>query len=127
MAIGALSALREAGVQVPEEVAVAGFDDIPIARYMCPPLSSVHVPISELGGRAMAMLLEAVGEKNPPARRQETLATTLVIRESCGGARHAAAVQTRGTGGADGVGRTADNAGRTTGNVANARGRDAGS
>ena len=53
MAIGALSALRESGVQVPDEMAVAGFDDIPLARYMDPPLSSVHVPICELGARAV--------------------------------------------------------------------------
>src|SRR5205085_10636990 len=45
MAIGARSALCESNVEVPEEMAVAGFDDIPLARYMDPPLSSVHVPI----------------------------------------------------------------------------------
>jgi LacI family transcriptional regulator len=85
MAIGALCALRESGVRVPEEMAVAGFDDIPIARYMSPPLSSVHVAIDELGARAMAALLHAVAHKNQHARRQETLPTTLVVRDSCGG------------------------------------------
>jgi LacI family transcriptional regulator len=50
MAIGALSALREAGVRVPEDVAVVGFDDIPIARYVTPPLTTVRVSIPELGG-----------------------------------------------------------------------------
>ncbi|HMG71197.1 MAG TPA: LacI family DNA-binding transcriptional regulator, partial [Gemmatimonadaceae bacterium] len=53
MAIGAMSALRESGIPVPEEMAVAGFDDIPLARYMDPPLSSVHVPICELGAKAV--------------------------------------------------------------------------
>jgi len=86
MAVGCLFALREAGVRVPGEVAVAGFDDIPIARYITPALSSVHVPIAELGTRAMERLLLAVASKNEHERRQETVATTLVVRGSCGGA-----------------------------------------
>jgi LacI family transcriptional regulator len=85
MAIGCLFALREAGVRVPEDVALAGFDDIPIARYLTPSLSSVHVPISELGMRAMERLLHAVDTKNEQERRQETVPTTLVVRGSCGG------------------------------------------
>jgi LacI family transcriptional regulator, galactose operon repressor len=85
MAIGCLFALREARVRVPEDVALAGFDDIPIARYLTPPLSSVHVPISELGMRAMDRLLHAVDSKNEHERSQETVPTTLVVRGSCGG------------------------------------------
>jgi LacI family transcriptional regulator len=65
---------------------VAGFDDIPIARYITPSLTSVHVPIAELGTRAMERLLHAVESKNEHERRQETVATTLVVRGSCGGA-----------------------------------------
>jgi len=84
MAIGALSALREAGVHVPEEIAVVGFDDIPLARYMSPPLSSVRVPIAELGTRAVEMLLRAIDEKNEHKRRRQRLETTLVVRRSCG-------------------------------------------
>jgi LacI family transcriptional regulator len=87
MAIGCLFALREAGVSVPGDVALGGFDDIPIARYLTPPLSSVHVPIAELGTRAMERLLFAVRSKNGHERRQETVATTLVVRGSCGGAQ----------------------------------------
>lgn len=86
MAIGCLFALREAGARVPGDVALAGFDDIPIARYITPSLSSVHVPIAELGTRAMERLLHAVEGKNGHERRQETVATTLVVRGSCGGA-----------------------------------------
>ena len=85
MAIGALSALREAGLRVPEDVAVAGFDDIPMSRYMSPPLTSVHVAIGELGERATRTLLHAIEEKNQHAKVQDTLPTTLVIRQSCGG------------------------------------------
>ena len=59
-------------------IALAGFDDIPIARYVTPPLTTVHVPIAELGRRAFAL---AICDEE---QRHETLPTTLVIRESCG-------------------------------------------
>ncbi len=86
MAIGCLYALREAGVSVPGDLALAGFDDIPIARYMTPPLTSVSVSIAELGARAMQRLLASVKARNAHERRHETLPTTLVVRGSCGGA-----------------------------------------
>ncbi|HZS62647.1 MAG TPA: LacI family DNA-binding transcriptional regulator [Gemmatimonadaceae bacterium] len=85
MAIGALSAFRELGLRVPDDIAVAGFDDIPMARYMNPPLTSVHVEISELGARAMSVLLAAVKEKNRHERGQVVLPTTVVVRKSCRG------------------------------------------
>ncbi|HEX9220616.1 MAG TPA: LacI family DNA-binding transcriptional regulator [Gemmatimonadaceae bacterium] len=84
MAIGALSALRESGIDVPTEMAVAGFDDIPLARYLDPPLSSVHVPICELGARAVELLLNGITHKNGHARRRERVSTELVIRRSTG-------------------------------------------
>ncbi|HYT04162.1 MAG TPA: LacI family DNA-binding transcriptional regulator [Gemmatimonadales bacterium] len=90
MAIGALSALREAGVSVPGDVAVAGFDDIPMARYMHPPLSTVRVDISALGERAARRLLDAIANGRKHQKRRETLPVTLVIRESCGGHQPAA-------------------------------------
>jgi LacI family transcriptional regulator len=85
MAIGCLYGLREAGVRVPEDLALAGFDDIPIARYMTPPLTSVSVSIANLGARAMERLLSSVKARNAHQRRHETLPTTLVVRGSCGG------------------------------------------
>ena len=85
MAIGALSALRESGVRVPDEMSVAGFDDIPLARFMDPPLSSVHVPIRELGARAVEILLHGITHKNDHPRRRERVSTELVIRRSTGG------------------------------------------
>src|SRR5215210_3923625 len=85
MAIGALSALRESGVEVPREMAVAGFDDIPLSRYMDPPLSSVRVPIWELGARAVEILLHGITHKNDHARRRERVSTELVIRRSTSG------------------------------------------
>ncbi|MEK8049992.1 LacI family DNA-binding transcriptional regulator [Ideonella sp. DXS22W] len=98
MAIGCLVALAEAGIAVPGEVALGGFDDIPIARYVTPPLSTVHVPIAELGAAALAALADAVeagaGDDAdalatdaprvlPPAPRQ-VLPVTLVARRSSG-------------------------------------------
>ena len=88
MAIGALSALRQAGVDVPGEVAVAGFDDIPIARHVSPSLTSVHVPIAELGERATEKLIDALGAGDRHVRRRDVLSTTLVIRSSCGPPGH---------------------------------------
>ncbi len=84
MAIGALSALREAGLRVPRDLSVVGFDDIPIARYMDPPLTSVHVGISELGGRATERLLEVMEKTGKREPLREVFHTTLVVRESCG-------------------------------------------
>ena len=88
MAIGALSALRDAGVDVPREIAVAGFDDIPIARHMSPALSSVHVPIAELGQRATKRLIDALARPEQYEPRREVLRTNVVIRASCGPAGH---------------------------------------
>ena len=85
MAIGALSALREAGVGVPQEIAVTGFDDIPIAQYTSPPLTSVRVPIIELGERATERLVATLASDRRRRRTCQTLETSLVVRQSCGG------------------------------------------
>lgn len=88
MAIGCLHALRQAGVEVPEEIAVAGFDDVPIARFMSPPLTSVGVPIAELGALALERLLESVRQRGASgggrSPRHEELPPVLVVRGSCG-------------------------------------------
>ena len=91
MAVGALSALRRAGIKVPDDVAVVGFDDIPIAAYLSPPLTSMQVPIAELGVRAMEALLSAVQAPGAHEARQEVLPTRLVVRRSCGAPATAAA------------------------------------
>jgi LacI family transcriptional regulator len=83
MAIGALHALREEGLQLPGEMALAGFDDVPIARYVTPPLTTVHVDIAELGRRAVEMLIAGI-EGGDGSGSSELIATSLVIRESCG-------------------------------------------
>ncbi|HVE65066.1 MAG TPA: substrate-binding domain-containing protein, partial [Thermoanaerobaculia bacterium] len=86
MAIGCLSALAEAGRRVPEDVAVAGFDDIPTASFTIPPLTSVRVSIADLGALALERLLNGVAMENRQKKRQETLPATLVVRKSCGAA-----------------------------------------
>jgi LacI family transcriptional regulator len=84
MAIGALAALFEAGLRVPVDVSVAGFDDIPMARYVQPPLTTVRVDIRGVGERATTRLLEAVGNGGRTHHnRREVLPVKLVIRESC--------------------------------------------
>lgn len=84
MAIGALSALRAAGVAVPDEMALVGFDDVSSTRYMIPPLTTVQGMISELGARAVRRLTEAVGGGPQPAGDQEVLPVSIVLRRSCG-------------------------------------------
>ena len=84
MAIGALSALRDEGVQVPGDIALVGFDDIPIASYLTPSLTSVHMGIHSLGIRAIETALNSVREKNNHTKQQIILKTSLSLRESCG-------------------------------------------
>lgn len=83
MAVGALSALAEAEVDVPGAMSLAGFDDIPIAHYVNPPLTTIGVDIAELGRRAFAVLAESM-ERGSHTRREECIGTTLVVRKSCG-------------------------------------------
>ncbi|HUG41637.1 MAG TPA: LacI family DNA-binding transcriptional regulator [Longimicrobiales bacterium] len=87
MAVGALSALQEAGLRVPEDVAVVGFDDVPIARYVTPPLSTVQVDLQGLGRRAVELLLLALQEGAAHEPRHEVVGTSLVVRRSCGAPR----------------------------------------
>jgi LacI family transcriptional regulator len=84
MALGCLGALTEAGLRVPEDVLLAGFDDIPIARYVTPQLTTVRVGIAELGRRALEGLAGAIENAAPDSERHETIPTELVIRRSSG-------------------------------------------
>ncbi len=81
MALGCLFALTQGGVRVPEQIALAGFDDIPIARYVAPSLTTMRVNMPELGAHAMRLLLalqngEDVGERLAP------LVPALIERDS---------------------------------------------
>lgn len=81
-ALGVIAALKQAGIQVPRDVAVVGFDDIPFARIINPPLTTIRAPIEQVGREAVATLVKRIGQKNcEPAI---LLPTELVIRQSCG-------------------------------------------
>jgi len=84
MAIGAMSALRGAGVSIPSELAVAGFDDIPVCEFLTPRLSTVHVGVHGLGVQAIEMVLGSVRDRDSSVHRQIILSGTLSLRESCG-------------------------------------------
>jgi LacI family transcriptional regulator len=84
MALGALGALREAGLRVPDDVALAGFDDILLGRYLAPPLTSVHVPLDQLSRLAVERLVAATEAGTQLESTPAVLSTTLVVRASCG-------------------------------------------
>jgi LacI family transcriptional regulator len=84
MAIGCLFALTQSGVAVPRTMAVVGFDDIPIARYITPALTTVRVRIADLGGRALQRLLATVDQHEGSRVTTETMQPELVVRASCG-------------------------------------------
>ncbi len=92
-ALGCLRAFNEAGVSVPDDVALAGFDDIPLARFVAPPLTTVRVPMAELGARALDGVADAVAGPGASPTSTEVVRTELVVRVSCGAER-------RGPGGA---------------------------
>jgi LacI family transcriptional regulator len=83
MAIGLMRALARAGIRVPEDVAVVGFDDIFPDNLCEPPLTTVHQPMRMLGSRACDRLLERIGSPELPPTVQ-LLPTELVLRQSCG-------------------------------------------
>jgi LacI family transcriptional regulator len=85
MAVGAQIALQQGGVAVPGDIAVAGFDDIPVARYVTPALTTVRVPIAELGAQALARLTQRIGHADTGIdSTAATLDAQLVVRASSG-------------------------------------------
>ncbi len=82
-AFGVLRAAQEAGLQVPEQLSVAGFDNIPMSEHVHPPLTTVHQPMYEMGLQAARMLICWIeGERPEPS--QVVLPAHLVLRASCG-------------------------------------------
>lgn len=83
MALGAMHAAQARGLEVGIDLSVAGFDDIPVAEYAHPPLTTVHQPIYEIG-RRLADLLSSIVNGEPPEQTQMLLSSTLVVRASTG-------------------------------------------
>jgi LacI family transcriptional regulator len=90
MALGCLFSFNKRGIRVPDDIALAGFDDIPVARFVSPALTTVRVRMAELGERALTRLADAIASPNSIPASTETLAADLVIRVSCGARPHAA-------------------------------------
>jgi LacI family transcriptional regulator, galactose operon repressor len=84
MALGCIFALNEGGAAVPGDIAIAGFDDIPIARCVSPPLTTVRVRIAELGELALERLLLGIAESGRDKVSSQILATEVIVRSSCG-------------------------------------------
>lgn len=85
VAIGALRALQEEGISVPQDMAIVGFDDITAARFITPALTTIHVPTFGLGWSAAELLIR-ITEGDGPKETHVQLDTELIIRESCGAA-----------------------------------------
>ncbi|MGY6031802.1 ribose operon transcriptional repressor RbsR [Phytobacter sp. AG2a] len=78
MAFGAYQALYQAGLHVPQDIAIVGYDDIELARYMTPPLTTVHQPKDELGELAIDVLIHRIAD---PTQQQQRLQLTPVLME----------------------------------------------
>lgn len=85
MALGCLFAFNQAGLRVPADIALVGFDDIPLARYVHPALTTMRVNIAELGAQALRTLLDAKSAADAP----RSFVPMLIVRESSGDARRA--------------------------------------
>ncbi|MCA0972032.1 LacI family DNA-binding transcriptional regulator [Halobacillus litoralis] len=82
MALGVIRALQEQQYRVPEDVAIVSFNDIELAEYSNPPLTTVRVPTEEMGRLGVTMMVDRLGGREIPLK--VVVPTELVIRESCG-------------------------------------------
>jgi DNA-binding LacI/PurR family transcriptional regulator len=83
IAFGLIEAAREAGLRIPEDVAVVGFDDVEASQMVNPPLTTVRQPIREKGRRAAELFVQMLRADSPPAVQHIQLPVELVVRESC--------------------------------------------
>jgi LacI family transcriptional regulator len=82
MAFGVMEAARVRGLRIPEDISIVGFDDIPQALHVHPPLTTIRQPLEQMGRLAARMLLQQIDERQQLAQRID-LPTELVVRESC--------------------------------------------
>ncbi len=81
LALGVYQAAREAGLRIPEDLSVVGFDDLPVAAWVDPPLTTVHQPLLEMAAEATQLAL-ALGRGERPTQTRIELATRLTVRQS---------------------------------------------
>ncbi|OGO16305.1 MAG: hypothetical protein A2Y93_15535 [Chloroflexi bacterium RBG_13_68_17] len=86
MAFGGMRAIREAGLRIPEEIALVGFDDLPQASRSEPPLTTVRQQVVQFGMSAVEVLIDVIDNGVTPPRRI-VMATELIVRDSCGARR----------------------------------------
>jgi DNA-binding LacI/PurR family transcriptional regulator len=84
-AVGALNAIRQAGLSVPEDIAVVGYDDIPLASHTSPPLTTVRQPTREQGNIAAESLVKRIEGGIDLPRTERVFECELVVRGSSGG------------------------------------------
>jgi len=80
-ALGVYEAARQAGIRIPEDLSVVGFDDLSFTQWAGPPMTTVRQPLVQMGAAAAELVL-AVADGNPPENNRLELATTLVVRQS---------------------------------------------
>lgn len=85
VALGAVAAVHEHGLVIPDNIALVGFDDLSFSRYLSPPLTTVRLPAVGLARRAAEMMIQLL-ESGKIACRQVLLDTRLIVRKSCGAA-----------------------------------------
>jgi LacI family transcriptional regulator len=83
VAAGAKAAIVKHGLRIPQDIALVGFDDVPLARYLDPPLTTVRLPATELAVRASETLIQII-KGSPPQSKQILLDSELIVRQSCG-------------------------------------------
>ncbi|MCB0047646.1 MAG: LacI family DNA-binding transcriptional regulator [Caldilineaceae bacterium] len=84
MALGAMQAIRQAGLRVPDDLSLTGFDNVDLAAYFNPPLTTFHQPRYELGLQAATMMLQALNGEIGPAEQASCLRGELIVRQSTG-------------------------------------------
>ena len=83
VAYGAMTAITDAGLSIPGDISIAGFDDDYISRYVNPPLTSVSLPAAGLGARAAQLIIEQMEGYSPSQQKLHILPTHIAMRESC--------------------------------------------
>ncbi len=87
-AMGAIRAIRDAGLEVPGDISVVGFDDITSAAFSTPSLTTVHQPLFEMGQKAAQLLLERIANREKQFPAEIEVSPELVVRESTGPVKH---------------------------------------